>query len=529
MTEAELSKSAKRRAAKKARDAEHAAEAAASPPETTPEKPKAKAAPKAAAAEPKAKPKEAAKAAAKPKASPKEEPKKPEPKAQPKAKGKAAPEAPKPKEAAKAKADPKAKAKAAAKVEPPPPAPEPPAPPKAKGKAKAEPKPSAPKAAAKSKAGAAKKEEKDDRPERVEVVQPFEVDDGTGGEWEQSTGLTKQAQKRKEKQEQMKKEQAQRGKEQKLIPGMVPTNTVPGMAPPKAASKEEIAAFMAKVAAKGAEARQGVEAEQAENKNFHTATIKVPENKIGIVIGPKGSKIKLIQEKTGVKNIDTNGEIFTIVGPQEAVEMAHMAIKELVEKGYCAMAFEDFKEEGVQMHPSSFPDIIGKQGVTIKAFKSELHVEVTIPEVPKNATQQNKKYKVTLAGKADDVRKAKDVLESIRKYGYHEITHPGQTHEEMEIEAWAYKYLIGKAGSELRHIQNNYKVKVNIPREHSACQNVVIVGDSIDVSRAKDYIDNLMWKAQNAPTGRQGQDSAIDPWGEEGEEEEWMKDYIYKR
>ena len=28
---------------------------------------------------------------------------------------------------------------------------------------------------------------------------------------------------------------------------------------------------------------------------------------------------------------------------------------------------EDFKEEGVMMHPSSFPDIIGKQGVTIKA------------------------------------------------------------------------------------------------------------------------------------------------------------------
>ena len=27
------------------------------------------------------------------------------------------------------------------------------------------------------------------------------------------------------------------------------------------------------------------------------------------------------------------------------------------------------------------------------------------------------------------------------------------------------------------------QVKVNIPREHSACQNVVIVGDAIDVSR----------------------------------------------
>jgi len=526
MSEAELSKSAKRRAAKKARDAGYAAEAA--PPETTPEKPKAKAAPKAMTPEPKAKPKEAAKAAAKPKASPKEEPKKPEPKAQPKAKGKAAPEAPKPKEAAKAKAEPKPKA-AQKKVEPPPPAPvEPPAP-KAKGKAKAEPKApatSAPKAAAKK--AAAKKEEVDDRPERVEVVQPFAIDDGTGGEWEQSTGLSKQAQKRKEKQEQIKKEQEKKVKEQKMIPGMA-GNTVPGMAPgSKAASKEDIAAFMAMTAAKGAAKREELEKEQAEKSSLHTATIKVPENKIGIVIGPKGAKIKMIQEKTGVARIDTNGEIFTIAGPQEAVEMAHMAIKELIEKGYCAMAFEDFKEEGVQVHPSTFPDLIGKQGVTIKAFKSEMNVEVTIPEVPKNAINQQKKYKVTLAGKADDVRKAKEVVESIKTYGYHELTHPGQTHEEIEVEAWAYKYLIGKAGSELRHIQNNYKVKVNIPREHSICQNVVVVGGVGDVARAKDYIDNLMWKAHNAPAGRQGQDAAIDPWGED-EEEDWMKDYIYKR
>ena len=38
-----------------------------------------------------------------------------------------------------------------------------------------------------------------------------------------------------------------------------------------------------------------------------------------------------------------------------------------MEKGYCSMAFEDFKEDAVPVHPTSFPDIIGKQGVTIKA------------------------------------------------------------------------------------------------------------------------------------------------------------------
>ena len=57
---------------------------------------------------------------------------------------------------------------------------------------------------------------------------------------------------------------------------------------------------------------------------------------------------------------------------------------------------------------TSFPD--GEQGVTIKDFKSELHAEVTIPEVPKNTTLQDKMCKVTLAGKADDVLKAKESI-----------------------------------------------------------------------------------------------------------------------
>jgi len=538
------SKSAKRRAAKKARDEKYVEEAAPPPaPEPVPEKkPKAKA---AATPEPKAKAKEAPKAAAKPKAKAKEEPAKPEPKAAA-AKGKAAakaaaaPEAAKPKGAAKA--DPKAKA--GAKAPAPAPAPEPKAQAKGKAKAKAEPAPPAPaaakaapkpaaKQAAKAK-GAPPKEEKEpeNKGDRAELVQPFEMDDGTGGDWEQSTGLSKKAEKRKEKEEQRKREQAiEAAQAKKTVPGMAPTNTVPGMAPaPKAASKEEIAAFMAGVKEKGAAARAQVEAENAEKTSMHTAQIKVPENKIGIVIGPKGSKIKLIQEKTGVTRIDTSGEMFTIVGPQQAVEMAYAAVKELMEKGYCSMAFEDFKEEAVPVHPSVFPDLIGKGGVTIKAFKSELNVEITIPgDIPKTATTGTKKYKVTLAGKKDDVNKAKQVIENIVSYGYHEITHPGQTHEEIEVEPWAYKFLIGKAGSELRHIQNNYKVKVNIPREHSVCQNVVVVGGPGDVARAKDYIDNVLWKAQNQPTGRRDGDAAIDTWGQEEEEEDWMKAYIYKR
>merc|ERR1711865_755416 len=76
----------------------------------------------------------------------------------------------------------------------------------------------------------------------------------------------------------------------------------------------------------------------------------------------------------------------------------------------------------------------------------------------------------------DNTEKAKDVIESIINYYHHEITHPGLAHVEMEVEQWAYSFIIGKAGSEMRHIQKNWDVKVYIPREHSANQSVVVVG-----------------------------------------------------
>ena len=46
------------------------------------------------------------------------------------------------------------------------------------------------------------------------------------------------------------------------------------------------------------------------------------------------------------------------------------------------------------------------------------------------------------------------------------------------------KHFLSSAGLLLRTVRfQTWQVKVNIPREHSACQNVVIVGDAIDVSR----------------------------------------------
>jgi rRNA processing protein Krr1/Pno1 len=517
-----VSKSAKRRAAKKARD-EAGEEAPAPEPAPAPKavpKAKAKAAAEPAAPEPKAKAKAKAKAAAAA----------PEPVAEPKAKAKGAAKAkaksaPEPK-----KEEPKAaKAKAAPKAQPAPvPAPEP----KQAAKAKAQPKQTASKSAAKK---PVKKEEVEEAPkEKLEIVQPFEMDDGKDkGGWEMTTGVSKKQQKRQEKLAFEKAQAAGLPANQKAIPGLaLPGQHIPGMAAPTGQSAQDavkatLAAAKAAGAAAGSAARAAMEAEGQKAAQTSSATIKVPDEKIGMVIGPKGATIKLIQEKTGVTRIDTSGDVFVISGPPEAVALAEHAIEELIKKGYCSMAYDDFKEEFVAVYPTCFPDLIGKEGVTIKAMKKELGVEVNIPPVPKSA-KQDKKYKVTLAGKKENVERAKEVITHIAMYGYHEATHEGFTHEEMEVPGWCYSFLIGKAGSELKHIQNNFKVKVNIPREHSLCQNVVVVGAKHDVERAKTYIEKVLWNAENQSRGRDRQDGAADDGGDEVEED-WMKQYMYRR
>lgn len=450
-----LSKSARKRANQKARAAEEAAAEAPAPQPV----PAAK-----------------SKAAAKAKAAAKPEPAAAEPKAKAKGKAKAepAPAAAAPKAEAKAKAKGKAEAKPAAQ----------PAAAEPKAKAKA-----ATKAAAKSKPAKAKAEEEPEEKISNAPLVYYEIDDGTNaGDWEVSTGVSKKAQRRKEKLDEVKEmEKAQKSgaviaaRANQHIPGLAPAEVqqaqAKGAAKAKAKGPSQAVGAIAVVSAAAADNKGKVPEKAAVVDNNVSVTVKVPEAKIGRVVGPKGANVNMIKEKTGVKTIDMAGDMCTIVGLADAVALAEHAVKQLLEKGYMSLAFEDFEEEGVPLHPSLFPDIIGQKGVMIQEIKKQAKVEVNIPAVPKNGPA-GKKYKVTLAGSKAGVMLGKEILTHIEMYGHHELTHPGMVHKEMEIESWRYSYLIGTKGSEMRHIQNNFKVRVNIPREFSVNQNVVIVGQS---------------------------------------------------
>jgi len=424
----------------------------------------------------------------------------------------AAAPAPAPKAEPKSKAEPKAKPEPKAKAEP-----------KAEAKATPKAKAAQPKPAAK-KAVAPKVEEAPKKKESLELNPSALLDDGTGGDWDMASGLSKKNQRRgakKAEDERLSKEQIKR---QEAI--AVSNQHIPGMSAPAAAqmSQSKTAQIVSALASAGAAG--ATEADKKPTERMETISVSCPDEKIGRVIGPKGANLKLIQEKTGISKIDSSDGVFTATGKPEQVAIAEVALKELIEKGYTSLAYENFSDMAVMVHPSAFPDLIGSGGVIIRKMKEALKVEVNIPPVPKNAPP-GKKYAVTIAGKKEDAENAKKVIEDIVMFYHHPITHEGMEHLEMQIDPWSYSYLIGTKGSELRHIQKTFDVKVYIPRDNSVNENVVVVGSKHNCDRTKAYIEKSLAKAAE-PRGRDSKDKADDHWGDE-EEEPWMKDYLYKR
>merc|ERR1719473_1785739 len=149
--------------------------------------------------------------------------------------------------------------------------------------------------------------------------------------------------------------------------------------------------------------------------------IDIKAEHIGRIVGPKGATMKMIQEASECK-VDINNAVVTITGPEDGMPVAVTAIKELCEKGFCGLSFgADFQEQGVQVHPIYFSELIGKEGKVIRAIKEQLKVELSIPKIPPNAKvrEMTKKMKVGFAGRKPDVEKAKEVVSDIMMY-YHQ-------------------------------------------------------------------------------------------------------------
>jgi len=261
-------------------------------------------------------------------------------------------------------------------------------------------------------------------------------------------------------------------------------------------------------------------------EDFTTEEFVTESRKMGLLIGPKGVTKIGIQNITGAEIVMPNiekgvSESATIVvsGTAAAVKSAIKAMSELCTKGYAnILAPADFTEGHVTIHPKFISDVIGKGGATIKAIQNATKVKITTP--PSNASKLNgagqpiTKVKIGIAGIREQVSIARNTILDLTKYYHTEITHPGVVHKEMNIPDHYYNFIIGTKGSEIKHIQANYKVQVYIPNDDSFVQNVMIVGEADNTSSAEKHILKLMEKVDNIATERaEAEKQALAKWG----------------
>lgn len=289
-------------------------------------------------------------------------------------------------------------------------------------------------------------------------------------------------------------------------------------------------------AAGGAPAEAGTGPQPKRKYGGETTTeIKILDNAdlVGRIVGPGGKQLQQIEFESGVK-LDINGEAVSITGPKDGVEVALKAIDDIITKGYCTLAHgDDFKEEQYKVHPKVLPSLIGPGWCIIKKIKEACEVEIGITDNGKKGGKdgkgQMKKATIVIGGAKSNVEKAKEIFHDLTTKQFHEVTHPGKVCREIEV-PWDYlNLLIGKGGSEIRHMQNSYDVNVTIPNEINNNEHVMVVGEKHRVDQCEKHINSIITRAASRPErGEEHLAGGGDGYQDEPVED-WMQQYMYKR
>lgn len=132
-------------------------------------------------------------------------------------------------------------------------------------------------------------------------------------------------------------------------------------------------------------------------------------------------------------------------------------------------------------------------------------------------------------GDKSAVKKAKECIKQLTQWHHTDVTHPGAIHEEMDLDQALHKYVIGSKGSEIHHIQNNFKVSVHIPNAASLHTGILVVGEQDGVTKAVVYINKVIEKAlaprEEKPSEFEKREQAR-VQEEQEEVEPWMRSYI---
>jgi len=236
------------------------------------------------------------------------------------------------------------------------------------------------------------------------------------------------------------------------------------------------------------------------NQEFYepSVTFQIPDDKCGLVIGSRGSKIREIQQDTGAtidvgrRDTAVDGMVtVSLSGDQEACDAAEQIIKNLVTES-------QNKDKIEKPPPSEVMDvsidmtrrIIGPMGATVRDIQEKTNTEI---EIARRSTAVNGIVRLSITGDAKDAAAAKRLIQDILE----EVDAPSLT---MMIEERFCGLIIGGRGSKIRALQDSTGTAIKIDKKSEAKDGkvqVTISGSDDQCAAAQNEINSIIAQSQD--------------------------------
>uniref|UniRef100_A0A8D3BKZ4 Vigilin n=1 Tax=Scophthalmus maximus TaxID=52904 RepID=A0A8D3BKZ4_SCOMX len=197
-------------------------------------------------------------------------------------------------------------------------------------------------------------------------------------------------------------------------------------------------------------------AEEKQVNNF-TAELQAKPEYHKFLIGRGGANIRRVRDRTGARIIfpspdDTEQELITIVGKEEAVRLAQKELESLVKN------LDDVVEDNMVVDVCHHRHFVCRRGQVLRELAEEYGgVAVSFPRTGSNS------QRVTLKGAKDCVEAAKkriqEIIEDLESQVSVEVTIPQRYH----------RAVMGPKGCRIQHITREHEVQIKFPeREDSS-------------------------------------------------------------
>ncbi|XP_051285031.1 vigilin isoform X2 [Dicentrarchus labrax] len=217
-------------------------------------------------------------------------------------------------------------------------------------------------------------------------------------------------------------------------------------------------------------------AEEKQVNNF-TAELQAKPEYHKFLIGRGGANIRRVRDRTGARIIfpspdDTEQELITIVGKEEAVRQAQKELESLVKN------LDDVVEDSMVVDVRHHRHFVCRRGQVLRELAEEYGgVAVSFPRTGANS------QRVTLKGAKDCVEAAKkriqEVIEDLESQVSVEVAIPQRYH----------RAIMGPKGCRIQHITREHEVQIKFPeREDSSAGQEAPPQENGEVSPEAEFV-----------------------------------------